>query len=269
LHTERPERFIWVYNRAIEAIEHTWTEYVCAQIQGPGIGNGEKWQRFLNIVKKTFCPITQEWIPRFISIGATKIKPPSFKSRNLMKTCYNALASVIPISQNEDGSAAWVDPEQAISRKIRQEKENLTPPAQNGAPYKVDCEITGDAANMQRGVKHTQIAFKLVNTKSKLECSPAGTHGLILTEGPDNYDTFKPHMESYPPFIKKASTVGLIIDNMIFVLRFFLGGDLPFLASMLGHVGHMHTFCCIWCYIKLNQLAEVGLNATGQHHVIR
>jgi hypothetical protein len=70
-------------------------------------------------------------------------------------------------------------------------------------------------------------------------------------------------MDNIRPMMDEIQKNGLHINGVDFNLTFYLGGDMPFLAAMLGLVGHIHTFFCLWCLIMKEQAVALLTAADG------
>jgi hypothetical protein len=267
LQDRRPESFDGVCRRILLSLEENWSPQLTAQLQcNLGLGNNEKWQRFLNLQSRKWDPGSESHVPRLVQ---GRYKPPSWPSRNRMKNIFKAIGqSGVPVHQSDTGDAAWKDPEAAITGEIAVQLCNsaLRPNLDEGdaADFNARVFVHGDAAGMMRGVKTSKHDFKLVQTTNAgLECSPFLEVALVNNEGPDNYAGLKPHYDRINPVIKKLRKEGLNIDGSRVNVDFFQGGDLPFQAAVNGRCGHSGESFCDLCLDKLVDIQDLGRHEDG------
>lgn len=137
-------------------------------------------------------------------------------------------------------------------------------------PVQVYVELTGDGAGMMRRVKTWLIATKIVKTLSNsMESSPFSCNTIIAGEGPESYENFKDQFDAIRPAMDTAADEGLLINGVKFIVTFYLGGDLPFLAAIMGLVGHIHTFFCLWCLCTLDEMPKLNMGEDGKPTPIR
>ena len=137
-------------------------------------------------------------------------------------------------------------------------------------PIEVHIELTGDGAGMMRKIKTWIFCVKVIKTKSKsMECSPVHMVTIIAGEGPESHENFKDQLDAIRPAMDAIAADGLVINGVKFNVTFYLGGDLPFVAAVLGLVGHIHTYFCVWCLCMQSQLADLGIGENGTPTLIR
>uniref|UniRef100_A0A914QCM2 Uncharacterized protein n=1 Tax=Panagrolaimus davidi TaxID=227884 RepID=A0A914QCM2_9BILA len=79
---------------------------------------------------------------------------------------------------------------------------------------------------------------------------------LAIFDAKDNYESILKFCKALFDLINGIITIE--INGTIFELELFAIGDMCFLCALFGHGGHTCTYPCLFCYIRLRHLHEVG-----------
>ena len=107
------------------------------------------------------------------------------------------------------------------------------------------------------GLNVVSVAFTILEEGTKAR-SVAGNHTIAIMKVSESY---KELIKGLRDICQEARDLEMItIDERIFKITFFLGGDWKFLATING-LGHANAnFACIWCKCAKIQYFDMHLN---------
>jgi hypothetical protein len=118
----------WVHpirRKVITQIEEYWTLEKCLSLQiHCKIGAGEKFQHLINITAKDYNKTKKEWVPKELFEKGSGVFIPKFKSKNQVTGLRREIAEVIPLIQDEAGTACWLELRKVVEEGPRDERKN-------------------------------------------------------------------------------------------------------------------------------------------------
>lgn len=123
-------------------------------------------------------------------------------------------------------------------------------------PSTIRVKLTGDGTQIARGLSVVNIAFTILE-EGQLACSASGNHTIAILKVAENYDELAAGLED---IIKEATDLEVLtINDKVFKLQFFLGGDWKFLAVVCGLESATSEYACIWCKCPKGQRWDMNL----------
>ena len=105
-------------------------------------------------------------------------------------------------------------------------------------------KLTGDGTQIARGLSVVNIAFTILE-EGQLACSSSGNHTIAILKVNEDYDELAAGLEDV---IKEAEDLEVLaINERVFNIQLFLGGDMKFLAIVCGLECATSEHSCIWC----------------------
>ena len=95
----------------------------------------------------------------------------------------------------------------------------------------IRVKITGDGTSISRSVHLVVIAFSLLDFEEN-PSSPYGCHVIALLNTTENYDNLDDALVDIADEMKILQFI--TVDDIVFSLEFYLGGDWKFLAIVTG-----------------------------------
>ncbi|GAQ93252.1 hypothetical protein KFL_013900010, partial [Klebsormidium nitens] len=233
----------------VKAIEDAWTLDQClaAQIHCK-IGHSEKWQFLINLLSKTYNSVEKQWVRRKILGKGSKVYLPLLKSKNQVNAHRAALHAIIPLIQNEDGTACWTELPQQIVEAVRLDRER--------GYLRSNRELLrdflwlhwgGDAAGWLRGTSHSIWGFKLLGNNRVVTHSPKDMRVALTFEGKDKYSTYLEYLQPFLEPMQTMTTEGLQVENTHYTVNQTLGADYVLMSELLGHSGASSLTGCCFC----------------------
>jgi len=106
----------------------------------------------------------------------------------------------------------------------------------------INIKLTGDGTCIARGLKIVNVAFTEENKKA---CSVFGNYTVAILKIPENYEQLASGLQD---MVEEARDLQVVkINEQIFKIVFFIGGDWKFLATVCGLDAANSEFSCIWC----------------------
>lgn len=110
-------------------------------------------------------------------------------------------------------------------------------------PKHICVKLTGDGTQVARGLTVVNFAFTILEEPNQKAMSVGGNHSItILKVKESNY------FHSLSDIIQGARDLQCItVEESVFRIQYFLGGDLKFLALSCGNESASCDHACIWC----------------------
>ena len=123
-------------------------------------------------------------------------------------------------------------------------------------PDTIKIKLTGDGTRIARGLNIVNIAFTIVEEKNKA-CSVFGNYTVAIMKISESYEQLASGLQD---IIEEARDIQVLkINEQIFKIIFFLGGDWKFLATSCGLDAANSEFPCIWCKCPKLKRADLSL----------
>ena len=123
-------------------------------------------------------------------------------------------------------------------------------------PNTIRVKLTGDGTRIARGLNVVNIAFTILEEGAKAR-SVAGNHTVAIMKVSESYDEL---ISGLKDICEEARDLEVItIDERIYKITFFLGGDWKFLATVSGLEHANADFACIWCKCAKAQRFDMDL----------
>ncbi|GAQ87283.1 hypothetical protein KFL_003430020 [Klebsormidium nitens] len=250
----------------IEAIEAAWTVNQCLAMQiHCKLGHGEKWQNLINLLCKTYNSLAKEWQPREILYEGSKLYLPSLKSKGRVNEHRETLHAIIPLLQNEDGTACWTELPLLINETILLDRargylQSRTLQNQD----KVWLHWGGDAAGWLRGQSHSIWGFKLLGNQRVVSHSPKDMRVALTFEGKDKYSTYKEYLQPFLQHMEDLAEGGVLVENTQYEVEQTMGADYVLMCELLGHSGAGATNGCCLCEQHKDLYGKTVLNDDGR-----
>ena len=108
----------------------------------------------------------------------------------------------------------------------------------------VRVKISGDGTNIGKRLSVINITYTILNEK-QLAMSEKGNYLLAVIKASESYETLS---TSLSDLIKEMEQLNEVhVDNNIYPLEYFLGGNWKFLACVCGIGAANADYACIWC----------------------
>lgn len=108
-----------------------------------------------------------------------------------------------------------------------------------------------------KGGCSTKLAAQLVNVNKPN--SATTTEILAMFEAVDSYENMTTAFDIYnQQFTDLQRSAEIEVDGKKRSCRLFLFGDYEFLTRVMGHLGPVSVYPCIWCYVPLAHLHNTG-----------
>ena len=123
-------------------------------------------------------------------------------------------------------------------------------------PNTIRIKLTGDGTRIARGLNVVNVAFTILEEGTKAR-SVAGNHTIAIMKVSESYDEL---IKGLRDICQEARDLEMItVDERIFKITFFLGGDWKFLATVNGLEHANANFACIWCKCAKTQRFDMHL----------
>jgi hypothetical protein len=99
------------------------------------------------------------------------------------------------------------------------------------------------------------ITVALLNDSAKL-FEPNYHYTVVLFPGTENYSTLKIAADTLIRELQELSSVGMVIDNIVWNFKLYFSSDWKFLATCLGFNAANSNYFCPWCEIAKNQRGD-------------
>ena len=109
---------------------------------------------------------------------------------------------------------------------------------------RVRIKLSGDGTCIGKRLHVVCFTFTVLEESDKTG-SFEGNHVLAVFKTPENYTHLKKALEDVIKDVERLKQIK--VDDEIFEVEYFLGGDWKFLASITGIDAASSTYACIWC----------------------
>ena len=165
---------------------------------------------------------------------------------NQLKKCASTLNAQFEIRDAPEGI---VGVQQSIKSRLKLLLTHIIHNfRENGAkiPDVIHVKLTGDGTQIARGLTVLNFAFTILEEPGQKAMSVGGNHSIaILKVKESDYDEL---FHSLSDIIQEAKDLQCItVEESVFRIEYFLGGDLKFLAIICGIESASCDHACIWC----------------------
>ena len=123
-------------------------------------------------------------------------------------------------------------------------------------PEKIRIKITGDGTQIARGLNIVNIAFTIIEERHKA-CSVLGNYTVAILRIAEDYEQLASGLQD---ICEEAEDLQIVtIQDKIYRINFFLGGDWKYLATVCGIESASAEYSCIWCKCSKSQRADLEL----------
>ena len=105
-------------------------------------------------------------------------------------------------------------------------------------------KLTGDGTQIDRGLTVVNVAFTILEEGNKAR-SASGNHSIGIFKVSEDYHALISAMQDIITEAKSLKNV--TINNTTYEIKYFLGGDMKFLALVCGIDSATCIYPCIWC----------------------
>jgi hypothetical protein len=229
------------------------------------IGAGEKYQHLINISAKDYSDEKKQWVHKELFEKGSGVFLPKFQSKNQITGLRMEIAEVIPLIQDEAGTACWLELRAVVEEGLRDERRNGYLQSEvDQLVMRAWLHWGGDAAGMLRGIKHSKFGFKFVGNGQVCAQAPQNMRCILLFERKDNYDNYKELMVPFLPVIKDLKELGIDTGGVHFEIKQTMGADYVLMAEVLGHGGHSCTQGCCFCKIHKRDYGTIVTDESGR-----
>ena len=111
-------------------------------------------------------------------------------------------------------------------------------------PNTIRIKLTGDGTQIGRGLNIVNFAFTILD-EEETAMSARGSHCIAILKVSESYDNLCSGLKN---IIDEARDLDCIsVGDRVFQLKYYLGGDMKFLAMVCGIEGATCEHACIWC----------------------
>jgi hypothetical protein len=255
-----------IRREVITQIEEFWTVEKCLTLQiHCKIGAGEMYQHLINICAKDFSEEKKEWVHKELFGKGSGVFLPKFKSKNQVTDLRTEIAQVIPLIQDEAGTACWLELRAVVEEGLRDERRSgyLQSEVEELVVH-AWIHWGGDAAGILRGIKHYKFGFKFVGKGQVCAQAPQNRRCILLFERKDNYDNYKELLQPFLPVMKDLRKSGADVDGVHYQIKQTMGADYVLMAEALGYGGHSCTQGCCFCKIHKKDYGTIITDASGR-----
>jgi hypothetical protein len=122
---DNPEWVHSIHRQVITEIEDFWSLEKCLSLQiHCKIGAGDKYQHLINISSKDYSEGKKEWVHKELFKKGSGVFLPKNKSKNQVTGLRREIAEVIPLIQDEAGTACWLELCAEVEEGLRDERKN-------------------------------------------------------------------------------------------------------------------------------------------------
>ena len=123
-------------------------------------------------------------------------------------------------------------------------------------PETFRIKITGDGTHIAQGLNIVNVAFTILEEKHKA-CSVFGNYSLAILKIAEDYEELSSGLQD---ICEEAADLQMVtIQDKIYNIKFFLGGDWKYLATICGIESASAEYSCIWCKCPKSQRYNTDL----------
>ena len=121
-------------------------------------------------------------------------------------------------------------------------------------PDTIRIKLTGDGTQIGRELKVVNIAFTILDEGETAQ-SVNGNYSIAIVKTGESYDDLANALQDICREAKDLEV--LTVDDKVYKLQFFLGGDLKFLAIICGIDAANAEHACVWCECPKNNRSNM------------
>ena len=125
-------------------------------------------------------------------------------------------------------------------------------------PDTICVKLTGDGTLIARGLTVVNVAFTILD-EGQRACSVCGNYSLGIFKVSESYDNLVLALEDNYICAEARDLELITIDDKVFKIQFYLGGDWKFLATVCGIDSATLEYACIWCKCPKRQRSDMTL----------
>ena len=137
--------------------------------------------------------------------------------------------------------------QQSIKERIKQRIKCLVKQNERegkSTPSTIRIKLTGDGTQIGRGLNVVNIAFTIIDEGEKVY-SVLGNYSLAILKIGEKYEELAAGLQDIIAEAENCEVVN--VDDKVYNIEFYLGGDLKFLAIVCGIDAANADHACIWC----------------------
>ena len=108
----------------------------------------------------------------------------------------------------------------------------------------IRIKLTGDGTQIGRGLKVVNIAFTVIDEGERAN-SVLENYTIAILKVEENYEQLVAGLQDIISDAKDCNAI--VIDGQQYNIKYYLGGDLKFLAIVCGLEAANAEYACIWC----------------------
>ena len=123
-------------------------------------------------------------------------------------------------------------------------------------PQMIRIKLTADGTRIARSLNVVNIAFTIIDEGSKAQ-SVLGNYSIAILKVSENYEELQAGLAD---IISEAKDIEVLtIQDQVYTIQFYLGGDLKFLAIVCGIESATAVHACVWCKCSKSQRPDMKL----------
>lgn len=123
-------------------------------------------------------------------------------------------------------------------------------------PSTIRIKLTGDGTQIGRGLNVVNIAFTIIDEGKKAR-SVFGNYSVAILKITEKYNELAAGLKDICTEAKDLKEI--TINDKVYKITFFLGGDLKFLAMSCGIEAANAEYACVWCKCPRSQRGDMKL----------
>ena len=105
-------------------------------------------------------------------------------------------------------------------------------------------KLTGDGTRIGKRLNLVNFGFTILD-EEEVAYSAAGNHCIAIIKEHEKYELLKPALQDIIEEVR--TTKELRVNGVLFLIKYYLGGDWKFLAMATGIDSASCDHACIWC----------------------
>ena len=123
-------------------------------------------------------------------------------------------------------------------------------------PQIIRIKLTADGTRIVRSLDIVNIAFTIIDEGCRAK-SVLGNYSLAILKVSEQYEELRAGLAD---IISEAKDIEVLtIQDQVFTIQFYLGGDLKFLAIACGIESATAQHACVWCKCNKSQRSNMQL----------
>ena len=123
-------------------------------------------------------------------------------------------------------------------------------------PNTIRVKLTGDGTRIARGLDVVNIAFTIIDEGNKAQ-SVLGNYSVAILKVLEKYEQLEAGLQDICAEAKDLEVV--TIEDQVYRIKFYLGGDLKFLALVCGIESANAEHACVWCKCPKSKWADMTI----------